>query len=344
MKKTVFKSIVFSLGAAVLYSCASGSSQTVSSAAAEEVINNVEVTEAKIADVPQQSQYSSTVEAFAVNNIAPQTSGRIRKIFVEIGDYVSKGQVLAEMDRVQLDQTALQLQNDSTEYVRIKTLYEQGGVSRSDFEAVELGYKVRKKNYDNLLENTILRSPLTGYVTARNYDTGDLYTMAQPLFTIQQVLPVKLLVGISESEYSKVKKGDKVDITVDALPGRHFEGKVNRLYPTIDAATHTFQAEVLVANTDKILRPGMYSRVTVTFGTNRSILLPDKAVVKQEGTGQKFVYTVNADNTVNFVPVTIGVHEGFSYEILDGIKEGEKVVVNGASALRHGAKVNILNK
>lgn len=214
----------------------------------------------------------------------------------------------------------------------------------SDFEAVELNYKVRKKNYENLLENTILRSPLTGFVTARGYDSGDLYSMSKPIFTIQQVLPVKLLVGISESEYTKVKKGDKMDITVDAIPGRHFEGKVSRLYPTIDQATHTFQAEVLVPNTDKILRPGMYARVTVTFGVNNSIVLPDVAVVKQEGTGQKYVYTVNPDNTVNFVPVTLGVHEGFNYEVLDGIAEGDIVVVKGASALKHGAKVNILGK
>lgn len=214
----------------------------------------------------------------------------------------------------------------------------------SDFEAVELNYKVRKKNYENLLENTILRSPLTGFVTARGYDAGDLYSMSKPIFTIQQVLPVKLLVGISESEYTKVKKGDKMDITVDAIPGRHFEGNVSRLYPTIDQATHTFQAEVLVPNTDKILRPGMYARVTVTFGVNNSIVLPDVAVVKQEGTGQKYVYTVNPDNTVNFVPVTLGVHEGFNYEVLDGIAEGDIVVVKGASALKHGAKVNILGK
>ena len=342
MKRTIFKLTILSLGAAALAACGSSSSST--PAPAEEPVHNVQVCKAAKSKVPQKSTYSSTIEAFAVNNIAPQASGRIRKINVEIGDYVTKGQVLAEMDRIQLDQLALQLQNDSTEYSRIKTLFQQGGVSRSDFEAVELNYKVRKKNFENLLENTILRSPLTGFVTDRGYDSGDLYSMSKPIFTIQQVLPVKLLVGISESEYTKVKKGDKMDITVDAIPGRHFEGKVSRLYPTINEATHTFQAEVLVPNTDKLLRPGMYARVTVTFGINNSIVLPDMAVVKQEGTGQKYVYTVNDDNTVNFVPVTLGVHEGFNYEVLGGIEEGDVVVVKGASALKHGARVKILEQ
>ncbi|MBQ9186057.1 MAG: efflux RND transporter periplasmic adaptor subunit [Bacteroidales bacterium] len=346
MKQTTFKTIILGLGAAAMVSCGgSGSSNTAQTAVAPtEVTHNVEVVSASFSDVPQQSSYSSTIEAFAVNNIAPQSAGRIRKINAEVGDYVTKGQVLAEMDRIQLDQLKLQLQNDSTEYSRIKALFQQGGVSQSDFEAVELAYKVRKTNYKNLLENTVLRAPITGFVTARNYDEGDMYSMAQPLFTVQQVLPVKLLVGISESEYTKVKKGDKVEITVDALPGRTFTGNVNRLYPVIDAATHTFQAEVQVPNADRILRPGMYARVTVTFGVNHSVVLPDQAVVKMEGTGQKYVYIVNDKGTVNFVPVELGVHNGFNYEILSGVNEGDIVVVKGAAALKEGAKVKIINK
>lgn len=344
MKKSIIKTLIMGIGAVVLASCGNNSADNAKGpqASQADAVRNVEVVTATYSNVPQQSSYSSNIEAFAVNNIAPQSGSRIRKINVEVGDYVVKGQVLAEMDRLQLDQLKLQLQNDSTEFSRIKALFEQGGVSQSDYEATELAYKVRRTNYKNLQENTILVAPITGFVTARNYDEGDMYSMSQPLFTVQQVTPVKLLVGISESEYTKVKKGDKIDITVDALPGRHFEGRVNRLYPTINATTHTFQAEVLVPNTDRVLRPGMYARVTVTFGTNRSVVLPDQAVVKQEGTGQKFVYIVKADNTVNFVPVELGVHDGFKYEILAGVNEGDKVVVKGTAALKEGAKVNII--
>lgn len=340
--KSYFRTIILGLGAAAIVSCGGGKSSP--APVKQEITHNVEVQAAVYSDVPQQSYYSTNIEPFAVNNIASQSSGRIRKINVEIGDYVTKGQILAQLDDFSLNQMALQLQNDSTEYARTKSLYEIGGVSKSDFEAVELGYKVRKTSYENLLENTILRAPLTGFVTARNYDVGDMYTMSQPLFTIQQVLPVKLLVGISESEYTKVKKGDKVDITVDAIPGRHFEGRINRLYPTINSSTHTFQAEVLVPNQDKVLRPGMYARITVTFGVNRSIVLPDQAIVKQEGTGQKYVYIVNADGTVSFVPVQLGVHNNFEYEVLSGVNDGDQVVVKGASALRDGEKVKIINK
>ena len=307
------------------------------------VTPTVEVVSASSRDVAQESTYSSSVEAYATNNIMPQSGARIRKINVEVGDYVGKGQILAEMDRFQLEQLELQIQNDEVEYARLKGLYEEGGVSQSDFEAAELGYKVRKTNYQNLLENTILRSPITGYVTARNFDVGDMFSMSAPLFTVQQVVPVKLLVGISENEYTKVKKGDVVSLSVDALPGRTFTGKVNRLYPTINAATHTFNAEVIVQNADRALRPGMFARVTVNFGTNHRIVLPDRCIVKQEGTGQKFVYLLNNDDTVSYVPVTLGRHMGAEYEVVDGVKEGDTVVSKGHATLKDGIKVVVLN-
>ena len=307
-------------------------------------VQNVEVATAQRREVPQESVYSATVEPYAENNIAPQTSGRIRKINVDVGSYVGRGQILAEMDRLQLDQTKLQLQNDSTEYARLKALYEQGGVAQSDFEAFELQYKVRQTTYQNLLENTILRSPITGYVTARNYDVNDLYTMGQPIFTVQQVIPVKLLVGISESEYTKVKKGDTVTLTADALPGRDFTGQVVRLHPTMNPGTHTFNAEVRVNNTDRALRPGMYARVTVKFGVNNSIVVPDRAIVKQEGSGQRFVFVLNEDNTVSYIPVGIGRHMGREYEITSGLEEGQKVVVKGQNGLKDGSSVNVLKE
>ena len=307
-----------------------------------DVTPTVEVITASSRDVAQESTYSSSVEAYATNNIMPQTGARIRKINVEVGDYVAKGQVLAEMDRLQLEQLELQIQNDEIEYARLKGLYEEGGVSQSDFEAAELGYKVRKTNYQNLLENTILRSPINGYVTARNFDKGDMFSMSAPLFTVQQVIPVKLLVGISENEYTKVKKGDTVSLTVDALPGRSFTGKVNRLYPTINAATHTFNAEVVVQNSDRALRPGMFARVRVVFGTNHRVVLPDQCIVKQEGTGQKFVYLLNNDETVSYVPVTLGRHIGTEYEVIDGVLEGDTVVLKGQSTLKDGVKVIVL--
>ena len=274
---------MIALAVLALAGCA-GKNNNKSAAAGQQTqapaVQDVKVISAAMETVLQEGRYSSTVQANVTNNIAPQSGSRIQKINVEVGDYVYAGQILAEMDRVQLDQAKLRLSNAETELARIKQLYEQGGVAQSDFEAQELNYKVSKSSYDNLLENTILRSPVTGVVSARNYDRGDMYGMASPIFTVQQIVPVKLLIGISEADYTKVHKGDKVSITVDAFPGKSYSGSVVRIYPTIDPMTHTFNVEVRVPNQDRQLRPGMYARVSVAFGSNRSIVVPDVAVVK----------------------------------------------------------------
>ncbi len=301
----------------------------------------VTVTAAVRQQVAQDAVYSATVQANAVNNIAPLASGRIQKLNVEVGDFVSAGQVLAEMDRVQLDQAELRLRNEETELARVRQLYAEGGVSQSDYESLELAYKVAKSTYDNLLENTILRAPVSGVVSARYYDRGDLFAMAQPIYTVQQITPVKLLVPISEADYTRVKRGDKVSLTADALPGKTFSGSIVRLYPTMDAASHTFNAEVRVANANRELRPGMYARVTVDFGARESVVVPDAAVLKQQGSGQRTVFVLQPDNTAELRLVSVGRHFGTSYEVLSGLEEGEQVLTGGHTNLKAGDKVEV---
>lgn len=335
------RTIIYVAAAVMAVSCGNNNSKTAEQPQAAEVrLPNVTIMAASYKDVPQSDVYTANVEAYAKNNIAPQSPSRIQKIYVEVGDFVRAGQIVAKMDEVSLNQSKLSMANDSLEYSRIKKLYEQGGVSKSDFDAMELKYNVTRSQYQNLLENTILRSPVSGVITARNYDQGDMYG-GSPIYVVEQITPVKLYVGISEMDYTRVKKNDTVTLTADALPGRTFTGRIARIYPTIDAATHTFTAEVNVANRDRLLRPGMYARVTVNFGSNHSIVVPDDCVVKQQGSGVRSVFVLQADNTVKEVVVTLGRHFGTEYEILSGVAEGDKVVVKGQASLKNGSKVNV---
>ena len=335
------RTIIYVAAAVMAVSCGNNNSKTAEQPQAAEVrLPNVTIMAASYKDVPQSDVYTANVEAYAKNNIAPQSPSRIQKIYVEVGDFVRAGQIVAKMDEVSLNQSKLSMANDSLEYSRIKKLYEQGGVSKSDFDAMELKYNVTRSQYQNLLENTILRSPVSGVITARNYDQGDMYG-GSPIYVVEQITPVKLYVGISEMDYTRVKKNDVVTLTADALPGKTFTGRIARIYPTIDAATHTFTAEVNVANSDRLLRPGMYARVTVNFGSNHSIVVPDDCVVKQQGSGVRSVFVLQADNTVKEVVVTLGRHFGTEYEILSGIAEGDKVVVKGQASLKNGSKVNV---
>lgn len=341
MKNMNVRTIIYVAAAVMAVSCGNNNSKTAEQPQAAEVrLPNVTIMAASYKDVPQSDVYTANVEAYAKNNIAPQSPSRIQKIYVEVGDFVRAGQIVAKMDEVSLNQSKLSMANDSLEYSRIKKLYEQGGVSKSDFDAMELKYNVTRSQYQNFLENTILRSPVSGVITARNYDQGDMYG-GSPIYVVEQITPVKLYVGISEMDYTRVKKNDTVTLTADALPGKTFTGRIARIYPTIDAATHTFTAEVNVANSDRLLRPGMYARVTVNFGSNHSIVVPDDCVVKQQGSGVRSVFVLQNDNTVKEVVVTLGRHFGTEYEILSGIAEGDNVVVKGQASLKNGSKVNV---
>lgn len=322
-------------------SCKNNAGQPAQPAEAVDMTPTVSVVQVVKQEVPQEVTYTSTVQPYAKNNIAPQSVNRISKILVDVGDFVSEGQVVAEMDQISLQQAELQMKNNEVEYTRLKGLYEVGGLSQSDLDAIELAYNVSKTQYENLLENSVLRSPISGVITARNYDVGDMYSMSAPIYTVEQIRPVKLLVGVSESDYSKVKKGDKVSITTDAIPDKVFEGKIRKIYPTVDPTTRTFTVEVVVDNKANVLRPGMFARVVITFGVNNSVVVPDVAVVKQQGSGERFIYVLNEDGTVSYQKVVLGRRIDSEYEVLEGIEDGAIVVVGGQPRLKDGIKVNV---
>lgn len=301
----------------------------------------VSVVVANAEDVDVTNAFTSNVEPFATNNIVSQTAGRIVSINAEVGDKVRKGQLLAKMDDVNLAKTKMQFVNDSTELGRLTELYRIGAVSQADYDLAKLSLEITKKTYNNLLENTYLRSPINGVVTARNYDKGDMYSMTQPIFVVEQITPVKMLINISESYFTQVHEGMEFDIEVDAYPGETFKGKVNLIYPTISATTHTFVVEVVAQNADQRLRPGMFARVIATFGVNHHVVVPDVAVVKQQGSGEHFIYVLNADNTVTYTKVELGRRLGSRYEIVSGINEGDKIVTEGQARLKNGMTVTV---
>ena len=335
---TLFKSIMVAGTVLLAASCGNEKNAKQNTVAAE-ALPSVSVVEAGTKDVELVGTYTSTVLPYAKNNIAPQSPNRIAKINVEIGDFVQKGQILAEMDRVQLLQTELQMKNNETEYNRIKGLYEAGAVSKSDMEAMELGYKVSKTTFENLLENSVLRSPINGVISARNYDKGDMFSPQAPIFVVEQITPVKLQVAISESDYTHVHKGDAVEISAAAFPDKVFTGRISRIHPIVDPMTHTVTVEAVVDNRDRLLRPGMFAKVEVKFGTNHSVVIPDIAVIKQSGSGERFVYLLNPDNTVSFQKVELGRRIGNELEILSGVPDGAQVVTEGQIRLKDGVKV-----
>ncbi|MBO4674131.1 MAG: efflux RND transporter periplasmic adaptor subunit [Bacteroidaceae bacterium] len=292
-------------------------------------------------DIPQTETYTAIVESDVKNNIAPNTPYRIEKIYVDVGDQVRKGQVLVQLDASNLQQLKLQLENQKVEFSRTSQLYQVGGASKAEYDNAKLQLDVFSTQLKQLMENTHLVAPISGVVTARNYDDGDMYSNGNPILTIEQTNPVKVLVNISEVYYKLVFKGMPVDIQLDAYEGETFYGKVTIVYPTIDQSTHTFPMEVTINNSDLRVRPGMFARATVNFGSKNHVLVPDEALVKQIGAGDRYVY-VYKGGKVSYNKVELGKHIGTQYEILSGVNSGDEVVIAGQSRLANGKEVEVV--
>ena len=321
-----------------------------SAEAEAEVAQSAEVVKPKVTtavvhiqDVDQQSVFTGNVEGYAVNNITPQQPRRITRLLVDVGDHVKKGQLVAELDNSALAQAKAQYENNKANFERSDELYKFGGESKANWQAMQTAYEVSKSTYENMLENTTLVSPISGVVTARNYDVGDM-AAGMPIFVVQRINPVKIMISVSESLYTYVKKGMAVEVEQDALPEQKFSAKVSRITPSIDASTRTFPVELTLANDKELVKPGMYARVTMNYGTRKNIVVPDVAVVKQLGSGNRYIYVYNQDGTVAYKKVELGRRFGDKYEILSGIADGDVVVTSGQVALKDGIAVEVVNE
>lgn len=297
----------------------------------------VDVDIATLRVVPQTQSYTANIEAFNSNNISPSSPNRIKTITVEVGDKVSRGQVIATLDNSTADQLKVNLNQIERDYNRALELLKIGSGTQASVDQLKSQLDAARTQYRNVVENTVLTAPLSGVVTARNYDPGDM-TQSLPIVTIGQINPaVKIIINVTESDISRVKKGMPVDVTFDAYPGETFSANISRVYPQIDPTTRTFQAEVIVNNPDNKLFPGMFSRVTLDRGSETRVVVPDRAVVKQTGSGNRYVY-VYKDGKVSYNRVELGKRMGDAYELISGVNEGDTIVITGQTRLADGVE------
>lgn len=308
-----------------------------------EELPRVELDAAYSQDVPRKKSYTANVEADNTNNISPSTPNRIKKINVEVGDPVRKGQVLVTLDRASLDQLKVSLDDVQREYDRALQLLNIGAGTQQSVDQMKAQLDALKSQYSNLEENTVLTSPINGVVTERNYDPGDM-TGNLPVLTVGQISPyVKVIINVTENDLTLVQPGKPVTVTFDALPGEEYSGKISRIYPTVDPATRTFKNEILITNPKGQILPGMFARVNMDLGTERNVVVPDRAIVKQSGSGNKYVY-VYSNGHVSYNKVELGQRLGTNYELISGIEDGDSVVISGQSRLADGVAVEVVSK
>lgn len=282
-------------------------------------------------------------------------ANRIKAIYVDEGVRVAKGQKLVVLDDVSTTQYELSvdnakaaLRNAQTNYDRAVELLKIGGGTQQSVDQMEVTL-VNAKNavaqaertLANARENTVLTSPISGVVTARNYDPGDM-TGALPILTVAQVNPVKVVINVNESQLASISKGMPVDLTFNTYGDEVFKGTVSLVMPTVDAASRTVGVEITLPNSDGRVLPGMFGRATIALGNAMHVVVPDRAVVKQQGSGDHYVYVLNNDGTVSYNKVELGQRIGTSYELLSGVPSNAEVIVEGQNALTDGKKVQVI--
>ena len=335
------KKLYIALAAILMVSCGSKEKEDAKGMVVNDVVD-VKVTQVTSQSLPQTEVFTATVESDVKNNISPNVAYRIERILVDVGDHVSKGQCIVKLDNSSLHQLKLQIDNQKIEFNRTEELYKVGGASKAEYDNAQMQLNVLQTQYNQMARNTQLYAPISGVVTARNYDNGDMYN-GTPILTIEQTNPVKLIINVSENHYKEVKKGQNVDITLDAYEGEQFNGKVTIVNPSVDAATHTFPVEITINNSSQKVRPGMFARATLNFGNQSHVVIPDEALVKQIGAGDRYVYVYNKEKgTVSYNKVELGKHMGSKYEIISGVNDGDQVVVAGQARLANGKKVKVV--
>jgi len=350
--KTIKMILLTAFAGAALTACnmkPPGATGTEATAAAEKRVQPVKVIDLVYSTTAVAQKSTSTVVAFEETYLSPALQGRIRSIKVEVNDHVKKGDLLVELDRTQMDQTRLQYEQLKTDLARMDTLLQHGSVTQQAFDQMEAQVESTRLILNNLEENTLLRAPYSGIITGKYYNNGELFSPTPntpvgkaALISMMQVDPVKLMVNLSEKYLPLVKEGMTATITTDVYADEKYSGKVFRIHPTINAATRTFVAEVIVHNKKEKLKPGMFARVSLKLGETEALIVPAITVMQQSGTNERYVM-LHEDGTAKKVIVRIMNRHDDQLEISSpGIKGGEQLIYAGQTKLEDGSLVNVV--
>lgn len=328
--------------------------------AVAEKITNVRV---QVAGKISQRPYVTAVGTLMPDDEVVSSSeidGIVKVIAADEGAVVAKGQLLAAVDDTDyrleaqragaaLKQAEATLANTTLEFTRKEALSREELVTKQQFEDVSTRLSLAGADRERAraafsqanekLAKTKIYSPLGGVIKEKKISAGNFVKSATPLFTIIRINPLKLDFTVAETDAGKIRVGQDVRFTSDAIPGREFGGRVSIIYPHMEEKTRTLKVQALIPNRDGLLRPGFFARVTLYTGPARDIVVvPVTALLYEESTITVFV--VNGKQA-HVRKVKIGAKYGDLMEIVEGVKESETVVTVGQNNLAEGAKVNV---
>ncbi len=334
------KMMIYAVAALVALTGCNKQKEASADATEQEREELVELTTLHEREVQREITLSGNLQGYQTVNVAPSLTGKIEHIYVEVGDRVRKGDSLVRMDQQQFRTTQLTYNNLLIEMNRMEGLIQTGSVSKQSYDQMKLSLDQTKESLNFLNTNTYVRAGFSGVISAKNYEDGELYS-GQPIVVLTQVDKLKTLVAIPESYIPQVKKGMKLTLTTSVYPDKVFPAYIEVVYPTIDAASHTFQVKVVVPNGDGLLRPGMYINSTLGLGREKVITAPYSTVLKLIGANNRYVF-INNNGYAKRVDVEMGQRFGDDVEIISPeIVEGVELVTKGESRLIDGIKLKI---
>ena len=348
--KTIRTVSLAALTGILLTSCNMQPGEDAASETGEKKAQPVRVMKLEYQTTAIQQDITSTIVAFEETHVSPALQGRIRSVKVDVNDHVQKGDLLAEMDRTQLDQTRLQYETLKTDLARMDTLLKHGSVTRQAYDQMKSQVETTALVLRNLEENTLLRAPHSGIITGKYYNDGELFSPTPntpsgkaALVSMIQLDPVKVMVNLSEKYLPLVSVGMKAEITTDVYPGTVFTGQVFRIHPTVNVATRTFTAEVKIPNRSEKLRPGMFARVSLRMGEKEALVVPSISVLKQSGTNERYIMLFE-NGQAKRVNVTILSRHNDQLEIgSPDIQGGEQLIYAGHTHLESGDPVYVVS-
>ena len=344
-KKTYIAALVLALTGTMLSGCGTGEASVASN---EEIKAATPVPVAIAlparADIFATYEATTTIASDADAPVVAKVSGEVVELFVEEGDQVKQGHVLAQLDgerlRLEMLSTKADLYRVRGEYERYTDLAARGLVSEAMFEglkydldALEASYELARLNYDY----SKIRAPIDGVVSVREVKLGQSVNVNDVIFRITDTRELLAYLQIPQAEITKFSAGHEATVSVDAMPNTMYEATIARISPTIDVRNGTFRATAFIDNRSSELAPGMFARFTISYEKHAdALVIPVLAVVEEDD--QTAVYIVE-NGAVTRRIIQTGIQSGEVVEVLSGLTGDEEIVVVGQSGLRDGSKV-----
>jgi len=306
--------------------------------------------------------------------VIAKATGRVVKLAFELGDPVRKGELIAELESDELEQQVnrasaamavarafsqqrrAQLENSKADLDRANLLLKEGLIPRQEYDSRRTAYEVveaqlllaqaqeleaqaQLSELKIRLSQSKIYAPMAGHVARRHVDVGALVSPSTPIITLVNLATLVTMANVPEREVGKLRVGNKATIEVDAFGDKEFAGHVARIAPVLDVSTRSATVEVEISNPDGRLRAEMFARVVLDLGTTRpAVLIPREALVYR---GQQAGVYLSQSGSPVFTPVDTGLGVDNEIEVLP-LKAGTTVIARGATMLREGDKVRIV--